>query len=126
MDLSIFLGQFWGWYLIIIGLLLLLRGKSFIEELYKLGEDRNFTLISGFVALLFGLFVVILHNVWVNDWRVAITIFGWIAIIKGIMLIGFPKATKTLMASFHKNSAILYVLLVVAIALGGWLVWAAK
>ena len=35
------------------------------------------------------------HNLWVNDWRVIITIVGWIALIKGALLLIMPGYIRT-------------------------------
>lgn len=37
--------------------------------------------MSGFFALVMGLAIVNAHIVWVMDWPVIITIFGWAAVI---------------------------------------------
>lgn len=83
METSIVLAQFWGWLLLIVSVLFLIRGKALVEELFKMAEDRMFIMLSGWISLILGLVTVILHNVWnMMDWRLAITIFGWIAIVK--------------------------------------------
>lgn len=83
METSIFLAQFWGWLLLIVSILFLIRGKVLVEELFKMAEDRMFIMLSGWISLILGLVTVILHNAWnMMDWRLAVTIFGWIAIVK--------------------------------------------
>ena len=39
--------------------------------------------LSGVITLPAGLAIVLTHNVWVADWRVLITLLGWLAIIGG-------------------------------------------
>lgn len=48
-------------------------------------------LLSGIVALFIGVTTVVLHNLWVADWRVLITLFGWTATIKGVVRVLFPE-----------------------------------
>ena len=31
------------------------------------------------------------HNIWVKDWTVVITIIGWFATLKGVLLLANPK-----------------------------------
>lgn len=123
MEISIFLAQFWGWLLVILCLIFLLRKKVLSEELFRLVEDKGFALFSGYLALIVGLVTVILHNVWVADWRVVITIFGWISLIKGIMRIGFPEIPQKLVPTFKNKPILTQILLVLAVLLGAWLIW---
>jgi hypothetical protein len=36
------------------------------------------------------------HNVWVPDWRVVITVLGWLFILRGFMNLVFPITVQTL------------------------------
>lgn len=123
MEISLFLAQFWGWLLVIVCLIFLIKRKVLLEELFQLTRDRSFTLFSGYIALVIGLITVILHNVWVADWRIVITIFGWISLTKGVVRIGFPEAIQKLVPAFRDKPLLAQVLLVIAIFLGGWLIW---
>ena len=50
----------------------------------------------GLVALLIGLTIVNVHNFWIAGWPVIITLFGWLAIIGGIIRMAFPAFTKSI------------------------------
>ena len=108
----------------IVCLIFLLRRKVLLEELFRLVEDKGFALFSGYLALILGLVTVILHNVWVADWRIVITIFGWISLIKGIVRIGFPEIPQKLVPTFKNKPILTQILLVIAVLLGAWLIWA--
>jgi hypothetical protein len=58
------------------------------------------------------------------DWQVAVTIFGWLAIMKGVVHIGFPGALKSTTAMFKENAFIYQLLLTICALVGAWLVWA--
>lgn len=88
MEISIYLARFWGSLFIILGL-----GSVFIKFLGRVieyTEDRTITISTGYITFLLGLITVTLHNIWVTDWRVAITILGWGTLIKGVLKVGFP------------------------------------
>jgi hypothetical protein len=51
--------------------------------------------LSGLVTMTAGVAVVLSHNLWVADWRVLITIFGWLAAIGGAARIAFPQQIRT-------------------------------
>ncbi|MEK7509910.1 MAG: hypothetical protein AAB605_04340 [Patescibacteria group bacterium] len=123
MDVTLFLAQFWGWLLVILGLIFLLRRKALMDVMYQLVGDKSMTMLTGYLALTIGLVTVLLHNVWVADWRVIITIFGWFSLLKGIVRIGFPDVTQKAVAPFRDNPMLVQALLVIIIVLGGWLLW---
>jgi len=112
--------------MVIMGLIILVRGKIFLEELLKLVEERGVLLFGGYLALFLGLGTVVLHNVWTDDWRVIITIFGWLSLVKGILIIGFPKsyAKYTGFAFLLRNKlTLIRILTAIMILLGAWLIW---
>lgn len=123
METTIFLAQFWGWFLVIMGLIFLLRKKVLLEELFRFFEDKRFVLLSGWLALILGLVTVILHNLWVADWRVVITIFGWLSLIKGIVRIGFPEIPQKSMSVVKNKLILIQILLIICVFLGAWLIW---
>lgn len=47
--------------------------------------------LSGLLSLLAGLAIVNLHNRWQADWRVIITVLGWLMTIGGIIRIVLPQ-----------------------------------
>lgn len=65
-------------------------GAKLLGRIIEYTEDKTITISTGYITFLLGLATVVAHNVWVADWRVAITILGWITLFKGIEKIGFP------------------------------------
>jgi len=122
METTILLAKFWGWFLAISCLIFLLR-KNLLEELFRLLEDKGFVILSGYLASLIGLVSIILHNFWVSNWRVIITIFGWVSLIKGITRLAFPEAPSKTAEKLRKNPALIQLLLIFGIILGVFLIW---
>jgi len=60
------------------------------------------------------------HNIWVKDWRVLITLIGWIAVIKGVLLIAFPQLIS-LFKGWYKNTRAWGILIIVLGLLFGYL-----
>ncbi len=122
-DVTFFLAQFWGWLLVIVGLIFLLRPRVLLNEIAGLFKDRNYVLLTGWLAMILGLFTVILHNVWTADWRVVITVFGWLSLIKGIARMGFPELPQKTASAIKNKQALMQILLVICVLLGAWLIW---
>lgn len=89
MDISIFFARLWGSFFLIFGFLAIVTKQ--LGKTIEMTDNKPFVISTGYITLLMGLLTVILHNLWVWDWRVAITILGWSTVIKGIMKVGFPE-----------------------------------
>jgi len=83
-------------------------------------DDKAFVISTGYITFLMGLVTVILHNVWVWDWPLVITILGWSTLLKGIFKIGFPEMIHKQAQSFKKRQWLSAVFLLI---LGAWLLW---
>jgi uncharacterized protein YjeT (DUF2065 family) len=81
--------------------------------------------LSGLAAMVIGYLLVTFHNIWPNDWPVIITIFGWVALIKGLFLILLPtvsiKISKFFQMQMTKFLAAWAIVMVVVGALLAWL-----
>jgi hypothetical protein len=88
MDISVFLARFWGSLFLILGVSSV--GAKLLGRIIQYTEDKTITISTGYITFLLGLATVVAHNLWVADWRVAVTILGWITLIKGIEKIAFP------------------------------------
>ena len=49
------------------------------------------TFVGSLMALLIGILMIAFHNIWLKDWTVIITIFGWLALVKGLLGVIFPE-----------------------------------
>ena len=118
MDVSIFFAQLWGSFFVIFGLLSIITGQ--LGKTIEMTDNKAFVISTGYITLLMGLVTVILHNVWVADWRIVITILGWTTVIKGIQKIGFPEFIHKQAQRFKKGQILSAAILIL---LGAWLLW---
>ena len=118
MEISIFLARLWGSYFIIFGLLFIITSQ--LGKTIEMTDDKAFVISTGYITLLMGLITVILHNIWVWDWRLIITILGWSTVIKGIGKIGFPEKIHKQAQRFKKKQ---FVSAFILLLLGAWLLW---
>jgi hypothetical protein len=118
MEISIFLARFLGGMYIILGLLSL-RAK-FLGKTIERTENEFFIVSTGYISMLLGLATVVLHNVWVADWRVAITILGWATLLKGIMKMGFPRHIHKQAQRFKNKQEIESIILLIMGAVVFW------
>ena len=92
MDVSVFLAKFWGWYLIIFFLILSINPKR-IKQIFNDLKDEKFLIVTSFLAIIVGLLNILSHNIWEPNWKLVITLLGWLALFIGLSLFMFPKQT---------------------------------
>ncbi len=88
MEISVFLARFWGSLFIILGMSSITA--KFLGRVIQYTEDKTITVSTGYITFLLGLATVVAHNLWTADWRIAVTILGWITLLKGMEKIAFP------------------------------------
>jgi hypothetical protein len=96
MDMSLFLAKFWGWYLILFFVILSFNPKR-IRQIFEFLKDPKFAVIVSFLAIFIGLINIMLHNIWEASWTLIITLIGWAALMKGLLMFISPqKAIKNI------------------------------
>lgn len=96
MQTSLFLAKIVGPTLAVIGASILFNASGFRDVAAEFMRSPALVFLIGHIALPAGIATVLVHNVWVADWPVIITILGWLAVIGGALRILAPqRATDT-------------------------------
>lgn len=92
--ITVFLGKLLGLYLIAIAIAMLAGKKNVLTALDEMVASPAWMLFSGMVATAIGLAIVLAHQQWTGGaLAVAVTLVGWIALIKGLSLLLVPATT---------------------------------
>lgn len=89
MNLSNYLAEVWGITIVVVSLALLIKPKR-LEKLFAEMEDEATMFLWGKVSLVIGIAMVLIHNLWVKDWRIIVTILGWLSLLKGLDVLFLP------------------------------------
>ena len=85
MQTSIFLARLLGPLLLLPGIGLLINQRAFRTMAGEVIGSVTLVYLFGLMDFAAGLAILLVHNVWVPDWRVIITILGWLLLIRGIV-----------------------------------------
>jgi hypothetical protein len=121
MDYSIFFIKFYGYFCFLMAAALLLS-KDGRETMLSASKDKSFVVLTGFISLLMGLPVIILHNIWTADVLGFITFVGWMSVLKGVVRIAKPSFVVQKMENYTGASSKIW--LVVALIIGAGLMYA--
>jgi len=91
MDVSILISRIFATVYTAFGLGFLISPNYYKKHIGMLLTKASFLFLSGFLGIAFGVVITYSHHYWENDWRMIITIFGWIILIQGILLIIAPS-----------------------------------
>jgi hypothetical protein len=75
--------------------------------------------LIGILALVAGIAIVNAHNLWVGDWRVLVTILGWLLVLRGVSNLMFPGKIQELGNRMMDSHAGLILGTIALIVLGG-------
>ncbi len=115
---SVFIAKIIGPCYLIIAIGMLVNRKFYQKVMDDFCKDASTVFLSGLLAFVVGLLIVLAHNVWIAGWPVIVTIFGWGGLLKGAWLIVFPDNVATFMRMYQRNKVLLTAHSVVALILG--------
>ncbi len=89
--------------------------KSIYEDFI---EHTSVLYIGGISALTLGYLIVTFHGTWTKDLSVIITVIGWLALVKGILILVCPKLTIAMMKGMIKKQGTLRLQALIVIIIG--------
>jgi len=96
MQRSIYLAKLIGPVAAAIGIGMLVNMPVYRAMGMQFLHSHALIYLSGLITMTVGIALVLAHNVWKPDWRVIITILGWLATIGGAVRIVAPQQVETL------------------------------
>ncbi|MFN3233900.1 MAG: hypothetical protein ACE365_00605 [Gammaproteobacteria bacterium] len=120
MDITLFLAKAFAIFLVVIGLAMFMGRTRFISEYSAVIEDKPAFFVLGLLMLILGIVLVLLHNVWIANWTIIITILAWLVLVRGLMRMFIPSLDK-LVKKIIKQQDVYYLVCLVLILLGLYL-----
>ncbi len=121
MQPAVFIARLLGPVFVVIGLSILLNEQIYAAIITEAVHSPTLIYFSGILSLPVGIAMLNVYRAWTADWRVIVTIFGWLFLIGGIVRILLPGATATLGNMIFAASAAMPVIAIIILVLGGWL-----
>lgn len=91
MEISIFLAKVIGLCFILFAISMFIAKSYYFSVMKNLANDPAIPILAGSINLIIGVLLVVIHNVWQMNWTVLITLIGWLTLIRGFILLTFPK-----------------------------------
>lgn len=89
---TLLLAQAIGLYLLFIGIIMVARASYYQQVLTHLKAGSSSIVLAGSFGLILGIFLVLVHNIWIAESEVLITLIAWLVLIKSLLWLSFPEA----------------------------------
>lgn len=122
MELSLFLAQLIGMELVVVAASMLFNRKN-IDLLFEAYKKPAALYITGIVEVFLGLALVLSHNVWAMDFRVILTLIGWILLARGVGRTFMPNRIPAALEKFRSFQSYFTPLLIGIFILGTYLAY---
>jgi hypothetical protein len=120
---SILIAKLIGPVLLVAAVVMLADAKGLQEMAREFLRDRALIYVTGVLAMLGGLSIVNTHNIWIVDWPVIITLFGWAMMIGGAVRMALPSAVRSIGGAMMENPTLIRVAGAVWVLIGAFLTY---
>ena len=107
MATSIFLARLLGPLLLAVGAGILINPKPFHTMASEVTRSVTLVYLFGLFDCAAGLAIVLTHNVWTANWRVLITLIGWLMLFRGAVRILIPETIMGFAAKAIRNKQLM-------------------
>ncbi len=121
MEAAVFIARLVGPLFVALGVGILLNQTLYAAMIVEAVHIPTLIYLSGLLALTAGLAILNVHRAWISDWRVIITVLGWVLVIAGIIRIVLPRVTASIATTIYSGSAAMAIVGVIVLVLGGYL-----
>jgi hypothetical protein len=92
---TVFLGKLFGLYLIVVSITMFAHPQATVDIMTAIIQNPPLLFIAGIIGVTAGIAIVLGHNVWSGGvLPVIVTLFGWVSLIKGMLLLLLSPATE--------------------------------
>ncbi|KTC68070.1 Integral membrane protein (PIN domain superfamily) [Legionella birminghamensis] len=118
---TLLIEQVLGLYLLIVALILIARGPYYQELMKRVGTNSGWILVGASFSLVFGLIMVVIHNIWEWDYELLVTVIAWLIVVKSILWLAFPESMLGIAQRVYSGGSY-YVIMALVGILGVFLI----
>jgi len=121
MQPVVFIARLIGPLFIVLGIGIFLNQSIYTDMIGQAVLVPALIYLSGLLAFTAGVAMLNGHHAWTADWRVIVTVLGWIMVIAGIVRIVLPAATAVLALAVYSGTSAMPIVAVVVLVIGAFL-----
>jgi TM2 domain-containing membrane protein YozV len=118
---AVLIARLTGPVLVAIALGILLNASFYVGAIIEAVHSPTLVYMSGIASLLAGLAILNAYAAWTSDWRIVVTIVGWIFTIAGVIRIVIPQLVTNIATKIYSGPTALSVTAIIVLVVGGFL-----
>ena len=119
MPPAVLIARLIGPLFVAIGVGILLNAPFYVGSVIEAVHSPTLVYMSGVASMLAGLAMLNAYRAWTADWRVIVTILGWLMAIGGIVRIVLPQVAATVAPELYSGPTALMITGAIVLVLGG-------
>ena len=124
MDISIFLAQALGLFLVISGVALLVRPQAMKDLTDVFSGNRAAVMMGGYLSLIVGIPLVLVHSVWDGAlWQTVISVLAWLTLVKDVVRVFAPDTVVSWGRALQRSMGLLKLIILVMVLVGLYLLY---
>jgi hypothetical protein len=121
MEPAVFIARLVGPLFVALGVGILLTLALYTDMIAEAVQIPTLIYIWGVLALTAGLAMLNVYRAWTSDWRVIVTVLGWLFVIAGVIRIVLPRVTATMATTIFSGPTAMAITAVIVLVVGGFL-----
>ena len=119
MPPAILIARLIGPLFVAIGVGVLINAPFYVGSVIEAVHSPTLVYMSGVASMLAGLAILNAYRDWTADWRIIVTILGWLMVIGGIVRIVLPQVAATVAPELYSGPTALMITGAIVLVLGG-------
>lgn len=112
---TILLAQGMGLFFVMVAIIMLVRANFYQEQLTHLKVGSSTITLAATIGLMISIALILIHNIWIWESEVLITIIAWLLLIKSLFWLSFPSCMVNCSQKLYSGWKYYAVAIVVAI-----------
>ena len=121
MEPAVWIARLVGPLFVAIGLGILLNADFYVGAVAEGAHSATLVYLSGVGSLLAGLAILNGYRAWTGNWRVLVTIIGWLCTIGGVIRLVVPRHLQSLATTIYSGPTPLIIVATIVLIVGAYL-----
>lgn len=117
MDITILCAKVLGIYMMVSGLMILVKGKSLTILLKDFFNHPALIYLTSIILIFLSSIYLLQYNIWDGTFNIVVTIFAWLVLLKGLAYIFAPKLLSEIPVKKYQKYFSLYGIMAMLVGL---------
>jgi hypothetical protein len=108
MEITTFIAQFMGWFLVVVGAAMLLKRATVENAMRNAAKNRGTMFVVGLVQVGVGILLVLSHSSWVTLLDKTVSVLSWFILLEGVFYLIAKERQIMKMLRFTHTESVYY------------------